>query len=249
MALCDKFGLSLHIQNKALHNNMKAKLLLLISLLLPLTMFAQKDVTTFLGIPIDGYKSEMKKKLISKGFTPRTLDGNEYFEGEFNGTDVHVYLATNNNKVYRIMLCDANTMDEANIKVRFNKLVGQFERNKRYSGRENQTISEDEDILYEMAVRNKIYEAVFYQKPDTTKIDFEAIRLDIKKDFSDRYTEEQLKNPSEELQNEIMTAALMKTLDFATKKPVWFRIERHYGKYYIAIFYDNEYNHADGEDL
>ena len=230
---------------------MKAKFttFLIAFILTPIMLFAQKDVTTFLGIPVDGYKSEMKKKLISKGFTPKINSRNEYFEGEFNGTDVHLFVATNNNKVYRIMLCDANAMDEANIKVRFNKLVSQFERNKRYTGRENQSIADGEDIEYEMVVNNKIYEAVFYQKPDTTQIDYEAIKNEIRGTLSEKYSEEQLKNPTEEVQNEIMAAALMKTLDVATKKPVWFRIERHYGKYYIAMFYDNEYNHADGEDL
>ena len=33
------------------------------------------------------------------------------------------------------------------------------------------------------------------------------------------------------------------------KRPVWFRICEHSGKYYIAIFYDNENNRAKGEDL
>ena len=33
------------------------------------------------------------------------------------------------------------------------------------------------------------------------------------------------------------------------KKVVWFMISEHYGKYYISMFYDNEYNHSDGEDL
>ncbi len=32
-------------------------------------------------------------------------------------------------------------------------------------------------------------------------------------------------------------------------KPVWFRICKFYGEYYITMFYDNEYNHANGEDL
>ena len=31
-------------------------------------MLAQKDVTKFLGIPVDGTKAEMKKKLQEKGF-------------------------------------------------------------------------------------------------------------------------------------------------------------------------------------
>ena len=60
--------------------------------------FAQnKDVATFLSIPVDGTVSSMKQKLVSKGFVPKKVGTNEFLEGEFNGTDVHVYIATNNN--------------------------------------------------------------------------------------------------------------------------------------------------------
>ena len=111
---------------------MKRLAILCIMAIVAISMFAQKDLTTFLGIPVDGSKTEMKQKLVSKGFVPKKLGTNEFLEGEFNGTDVQVYIATNNNKVYRIMLCDVNTQNEANIKIRFNKLVGQFENNKRY---------------------------------------------------------------------------------------------------------------------
>lgn len=38
-------------------------------------------------------------------------------------------------------------------------------------------------------------------------------------------------------------------LELITKKAVWFRICENYGEYYITMFYDNEYNHANGEDL
>ena len=93
---------------------------LLFVILFAFTIQAQNDVTTFLGIPVDGYKSEMRRKLIAKGFSP--VRGQDFLEGEFNGTDVHVYIGTNNNKVYRIMLCDAKTQDEAGIKIRFNRL-------------------------------------------------------------------------------------------------------------------------------
>ncbi len=33
------------------------------------------------------------------------------------------------------------------------------------------------------------------------------------------------------------------------KKLVWFIISENYGQYFITMFYDNEYNHSDGEDL
>ena len=83
--------------------------------------FAQnKDVTEFLGIPVDGTKTEMKQKLIAKGFVPKKMGDLEWLEGEFNGTDVGVRIFTNKNKVYRIMLADKNPVDEAQIKIRFN---------------------------------------------------------------------------------------------------------------------------------
>ena len=108
-----------------------------------IAIYAQKDVTTFLGIPIDGFKSEMKQKLIAKGYSPKKFGNNEFLEGEFNGVDVRLYIGTNNNKVYRIMVCDANTRSEADIKTRFNRLVSQFENNKRYVSLEDYTLSED----------------------------------------------------------------------------------------------------------
>lgn len=150
---------------------MKRVLLSCIMAIMASSMFAQKDITTFWGIPVDGTKSEMKQKLISKGFVPKKVGTNEFLTGEFNGTDVNVYIVTNNNKVYRIMLCDANTRNEANIKIRFNNLVSQFENNKRYTTFGEYTLSDEEDISYEMSVHNKIYEAIFYQVPKKESID------------------------------------------------------------------------------
>ncbi len=39
------------------------------------------------------------------------------------------------------------------------------------------------------------------------------------------------------------------TEKYWSKKMVWFIINDEGLKYRIVIFYDNEYNHADGEDL
>lgn len=209
-----------------------------------IAIYAQKDVTTFLGIPIDGFKSEMKQKLIAKGYRPKKIRNNEFFEGEFNGVDVHLYIGTNNNKVYRIMVCDVVTRSEADIKTRFNRLVSQFENNKRYVSLDDYTLSETEDISYEMTVHNKKYEAIFYQKVDTL-----ALKEQVRNEILKTYSEEQLENPTEEITKEATSIAMRISMDLIFKKPVWFRICENYGEYYITIFYDNEYNHADGEDL
>lgn len=222
---------------------------ILLALSLSITMYAQKDVTTFLGIPVDGYKSEMRQKLIKKGFTPKRHGKDEYFKGEFNGTDVHVYIVTNNNKVYRIMVCDANTQNEANIKIRFNNLVSQFENNKRYSSLDQYSISEDEHISYEMLVNHKNYEAIFYQNPIIEKIDSVAVLSKMREALLQKYTKEQLQNPTEEIQRDIQATTMSIGAELIIKKPVWFKLCESFGEYYITIFYDNEYNRANGEDL
>ena len=228
---------------------MKKLLFSLLATLLTLSLYAQNDVTTFLGIPVDGFKSEMRQKLIAKGFTPKKVGTNEYLEGEFNGTDVHIYIATNNNKVYRIMVCDANTQDEANIKIRFNKLVNQFENNKRYTALDQYTISDTEDISYEMLVHKKNFDALFYQNPDMEKVDTLALQYKIREQLLEKYKPEQLENPTEEMNQEVQAIAMRIGMDMIFKKPVWFRICESYGEYYITMYYDNEYNHANGEDL
>lgn len=228
---------------------MKRIFLFYIMAIMAISMSAQNDVTTFLGIPVDGLKSEMKQKLVSKGFVPKKVGTNEFLEGEFNGTDVRVYIATNNNKVYRIMLCDANTQNEANIKIRFNKLVSQFENNKRYTSLDKYTLSDEENISFEMTVNKKNYDALFYQVPNMEKVDTLALQKKVHNELLSKYTEAELKNPSEEITKEIQNTAIKIGMEMVFMKPVWFRICESYGEYYITMFYDNEYNHANGEDL
>ena len=232
---------------------MKKILLFCIMAIAAISVSAQNDVTTFLGIPVDGSKSEMKQKLISKGFVPKKVGENEFLEGEFNGTKVHVSIVTNNNKVYRIMLCDVVTQNEADIKLRFNRLVDQFENNKRYTSIGNHTLPDDERISYEMAVNQKNYDASFYQVPNVEKIDTLALQEELRNELLSKYTEAELKNPSEEKSKEIQAETIKIGLKIGAKlmlkKSVWFRICGSYGEYFITMYYDNEYNHANGEDL
>lgn len=222
-----------------------------LSLLFSMSVYAQKDVAQFLGIPVDGSKWEMIQKLKEKGFRSTTVD-KEILKGEFNGEEVHVHIVTNNNKVYRIMLADVANRDETGIRLRFNKLCRQFANNPKYSSlQDDQTIPEDEDISYEISTHKKRYEAVFYQKPDSAAIAADSVAL--KKRFEtillSKYTEEQLENPTEEIQAEFAKLVREYSLEVLDKKPVWFIIAEFRGEYYINMFYDNEYNRANGEDL
>ena len=54
-----------------IHQNMKKIIAGIIFVLVAICAYAQQDVTQFLGIPVDGPKSEMVKALRKKGFSPR----------------------------------------------------------------------------------------------------------------------------------------------------------------------------------
>ena len=226
---------------------MKKILLFLVLCFISIFSMAQTDVTKFLGIPVDGSKSEMMRKLKSKGFTQSPYaDG--VLTGKFNGMDVNVYIVTNNDKVCRIMVCDINTMNETDIRIRFNVLCEQFKNNSKYCSlsEEEPKIKEDENISYEMSVHNKRYDAIFYQRPDTTTTNYKE---ELQYLIYSKYTKEQIENPSEEILQDIYKMENYYALYKGTKKLVWFMISEYYGKYYITIFYDNEYNRAQGEDL
>ena len=166
---------------------MRKFLTLLAMIAISASVFAQKEVTKFLGIPVDGSPTEMIKKLKAKGFTTDEdfmqavklglidWDGPEVLTGRFNGERVRVYIVVETNKVWRIALKDKKDRDETQIKIRFNTLVRQFENNDKYVYFYEQTIADDEDISYQMTVNKKQYEAVFGQKGEDGTVDEKRI--------------------------------------------------------------------------
>lgn len=147
---------------------MKKIAVLLIMMLSTLGAMAQKDVTKFLGIPVDGTKQEMISRLKEKGFT---YDSElEFLKGEYNGRGVVVAIATNNGKVWRIFLNDDIGVGEAAIRGRYNELCRQFDANPRYVREYDDDygdyyLGEDEDISYQITVKAKQYEASYCQLP------------------------------------------------------------------------------------
>ena len=230
---------------------MKEKFLTLaVLLMVSVASYAQAQVTRFMGIPVDGFKKDMIQKLEAKGFEISESE-KDVLTGEFNGSDVNVFVVTNNNKVCRIMVSDKDMMDEGQIKIRFNKLCRQFENNERYISLadEDQTLSEDESISYEMMVHKKQYQAGFFQKPDPALMDTLAIQQDLRNELLKEFTSEQIEKGGEEIEKAGTRLATMKALEMVSKMPVWFTISEYRGQYYISIYYDNEYNRANGEDL
>lgn len=153
---------------------MRKFITLIAMIVLAAGLHAQNEVTKFLGIPVDGTKSAMIQKLKAKGFTydPKS----DFLEGEFNGEKVLIRVQTNNNKVWRIAVADQTSRDEAQIRIRFNNLLSQFENNSKYVSLEpNKMIEDDENISYGIIVEKKQYEAYFFQKQTDGSINMNNI--------------------------------------------------------------------------
>ena len=206
---------------------------------------AQIEVTKFLGIPVDGNKQQMIQKIKEKGY----LYNSNYdrLEGEFNGRDVFIYVVTNNNKVYRILVEDAVYSSEGDIKIRFNTLLRQFENNnqKYFSmSTEDGELSESEDISYEMTVNNKRYEAAFIQITNT--LDSVTLSKKMEEFNKENYGDDYLLDMTYE---QILDASIKFFLSLYIDNSVWFMINERYGRYGILLYYDNNRNRANGEEL
>ena len=227
---------------------MKKLLSLVLLLACSAVSYAQNEVTQFLGIPVDGSKSEMIQKLKAKGF--RYDSELDCLKGEFNGRDSYISVVTNNNKVYRIMVRDVTSSSESDIRIRFSTLCRQFENNKKYQSlsSESYIIPEDENISYEMSVNKKRYQASYFQIPEGG-IDSTTIMKETQSFIFSKYSQEQLSSLTEEQTQELMTEVLLYMTEKFYNRSVWFMIDEMYGDYYILLYYDNGYNQADGEDL
>lgn len=198
----------------------------------------------FLGIPVDGSKTEMIRQLRLKGFAYSAKD--DLLMGTFNGMDSRVMIHENNGKVDRVYIADAQTCSEAQIRIRFNTLLQQFKDNEKYIElEENEPIPDTEDISYGMNVKSKTYDAAFYLNPtygfsDEDKVKFAS---DMEKELPVKF-----EDMTEEKSAEIIETMAKKLISMVEGQ-VWFRIAEHYGKYFLTIYYDNLKNRPNGEDL
>lgn len=165
-----------------------------------------KDITEFLGIPVDGDPYSMRQKLIEKGF--KLIPGTERFgvgdlEGLFNGEQVKIIILGNNLGVYRIVVGQKNGYSSSEIIRKFNSLVRQFDAKANYTKRDDpldtyyiSVYEDDED--FDRNVKNQKYQATYYQENSKMKqvnfkilkqMDLDKLRSgDFDKVFSGKYT-------------------------------------------------------------
>lgn len=240
------------------------KIFLSIFLLFSLSLLGQSDCVKFLGIPIDGTQNKMIRQLQKKGYRLQYASGNvKYLEGEFNGFDANIFINTTKGKVDRVMVTPQNHKNETEIITEFNNLLYYFTNSEKYISdpkAPNNLIDSNENISYEIIENRKEYIAYFHQK--YTEKEIQLLKKDILKDY-DKYLNYCISydEPTAEATNTINNndnisqeekadfLATIMDLMYTYHNDVWFKIYEYYGKYYIAIYYDNLYNRPGGEDL
>ena len=222
------------------------------------TVFGQSEGTLkFLGIPVDGSKSEMVAALKDKGFRYDSNSG--FLVGDFNGRESHIGIVENHGKVYRVVVFDANTSDAGQIRIRFNNLIHQFENSndKYYYINQNDKIPEDEDISYEISVNNKQYSAEFIYNPLYGN---DELRDRLVNEVIEELGLEKIKDEKtaggitygefySDKDNYLISSLVGSKIIQMSNSSVWFTICNHYGEYFIGIYYDNLVNKPNGEDL
>ena len=229
-------------------------------LIMCFTVFGQSESTLkFLGIPVDGSKSEMVATLKSKGF--RYDSNSDFLIGDFNGRESHIGIVENHSKVYRVVVFDANTCDAGQIKIRFNNLIHQFENSngKYYYTVPNNPIPEDEDISYEISVNNKQYSAEFIYNPlyGNDELRDRLINEVIEELGLEKIKDEKTAGgitygefySDKDKYNQLISSLVGLKIIQMSNSSVWFTICNHYGEYFIGIYYDNLINKPNGEDL
>ena len=99
-----------------------------------------------------------------------------------------------------------------------------------------------------MLVNNKRYESAYFQSPKTISTLSEEERQEM---LSATGLHEKDLDSLSAINKKDLTDVFVGYLgeNYWSKKMVWFMIDGEGVEYRIVIIYDNEYNHADGEDL
>ena len=242
-----------------LYNKILRKTAFTLLMFLTLSLNAQNFTLKFLGIPVDGTKSEMISKIRQKGFTYNSEY--DFLDGYFNGQRVHIYVHTYKDKVDRIMVASQRMCNAAEIINEFNSLLYDFEKNDKYLPslqHLNQRIDEKENISYEMNINNKIYNAYFNQVVSKQDVDdlkefvfdnFESLEESFKNSTQDEILYSILSNDTLSQEEKVTNIVGLYSMASSMNNLVWFKIAEYSGEFYLVIFYDNENNRPNGEDL
>ena len=200
-----------------------------------------QSMFTFRGVPIDGSKEYIEKQLIALGYR-KEYSSAEYFEGEFNGEDVKVYIHTHMGIVDRIKVEFPYERDDV-ARVKYNNLISRFARNDKFTSLV--TTPKITTEIDSKKVSKNLYDATYFQLTEGTNISSWRAEVNSKVGRMigttvDKISHEEL----EECLNGLSSALLSKVVGV-----VWLSFESFYPLYRVVLYYDNLNNRPRGEDL
>lgn len=232
---------------------MKRFIFLIVAVLCPLLAAGQQKqlpvnpTITFLGVPVDGTKSDIINALTSKGFA-YDMDEDGMF-GEFMGESAFVHLSENKaGKVCRLMVY-FHTKESAkeNIEV-YNKLINRFNADSTtyWSFYEEELLAENANLDSLLNIGENIWADYLLSQ----QIDTAAYLKNVFATMLSKYTPEQIKNPTEEQRLE--TVAIMQTevskLHNGRVFIILFKDEDEGGKFCVCIYFYNQKNEDPEEE-
>lgn len=144
---------------------MKRILLLFFVVLFICDCIAQREVTEFMDIPVDGPIHEMKANLLKKGFVPAETLGNNIMTGEFNGRNVMLSIEGHKGQTYSVNVM-IHVSGVENAKVLANLFYMQLSQSCKYlsaKGIKDSFIADDEGGDRNIFLNDKAYYETFYQ--------------------------------------------------------------------------------------
>lgn len=231
---------------------MKRVILSFLFVLMALAALAQTGNTIkFLGIPVDGKKSEMVSALKQKGFVYHA--NMDALTGQFNGVQSIVLISENYGKVDRVIVSDEYaTRDQASIRIRYNNLISQFEKlnDRYYTFEPNERIPDSENISREIRFHKKRYQAIFYYNPIQNNQELvNRIIEEVPGEVSDRFQSDLFADGFDEENLQNLLLFFGEKITQMTTGYVWFTILEEHGRLSIAIYYENENNQPNGDEL
>ena len=232
------------------------KLLLLAFVFTMLTVqtITGAQTTRFLGIPVDGPKSEMVQKLIEKVYNYHADE--DYFTGFYFGSPVYLFIQTVNGKVSRVVVYDIPQRSEDEIRDRFNLVYDKFKMSSRYTQYQSDTkIAEKESIARKMRQHKKLYKAVFNQVKEEPANPQNIVLASQAPEEGETINERLLNDDYTERRRRIHAKALAHINEHVVESnetnlnKVWFAISEKFGKFALILFYDNIANLLDEERL
>lgn len=148
-----------------MNTDMKKIVFAFLMTLAPMSLLAQKNITTFMGIPVNGTKSSVVAKLKSRGFVK---DGHDCLKGEIENIPYLVRVMTDRGRVYRISVVEEKGTDDVSLAVaRYNSLLDWFRKDSNYTEYEyNPYIYPSDNLKYEKKIADGWYYAEFFQKEE-----------------------------------------------------------------------------------